>query len=112
LRRLEANVPEFSLNAWVRPLVAEPNGEGLRLLCPSPFHRERIRDRFLPGIARCVEEETGRSIPIELGVARRGPAPPPERTRRPEPSEGGPPQGESRANPRVHGRLLLIRSRP
>ncbi len=55
LRRLEANVPEFTLDAWVRPLVAEPNGEGLRLLCPSPFHRERIRDRFLPGIARCVE---------------------------------------------------------
>jgi len=68
LRRLEANVPEFSLDAWVRPLVVEPNGEGLRLLCPSPFHRERIRDRFLPGIARCVEEETGRSLPIELGV--------------------------------------------
>jgi chromosomal replication initiator protein len=94
LRRLEANVPEFSLDAWVRPLVAEPNGEGLRLLCPSPFHRERIRDRFLPGIARCVEEETGRSLPIELGVARHRPEP--ERTRRPEPPAqptpgGGPP---------------------
>ena len=94
LRRLEANVPEFSLDAWVRPLVAEPNGEGLRLLCPSPFHRERIRDRFLPGIARCVEEETGRSLPIELGVARRRLEP--ERTRSPEPPAqpapgGGPP---------------------
>ncbi|MBW1685758.1 MAG: chromosomal replication initiator protein DnaA [Deltaproteobacteria bacterium] len=94
MRRLEANVPEFSLDAWVRPLVVEPNGEGLRLLCPSPFHRERIRDRFLPGIARCVEEETGRSLPIELGVARRRPEP--ERTRRPEPPAqptpcGGPP---------------------
>ena len=85
LRRLEANVPEFTLAAWVRPLVAEPNGEGLLLLCPSPFHRERIRDRFLPGIARCVEEETGRSLPIELGVARRRPEP--EQTRRLEPPE-------------------------
>ena len=68
LRRLEANMPEFTLDAWVRPLVVEANGEGLRLLCPSPFHRERVRDRFLPGIARCVEEETGRS-PLPRGAA-------------------------------------------
>jgi chromosomal replication initiator protein len=66
LRRLGTDTPDFTLDAWVRPLIVEEHGDGLRLLCPSPFHRDRIRDRFLPRIARCVEEETGRALPIEL----------------------------------------------
>ena len=47
LRRLGSELPAFTLEAWLRPLVAESCGEGVRLLCPTPFHRERIRDRFL-----------------------------------------------------------------
>jgi len=98
-------MPEFTLDAWLRPLAVEANGEGLRLLCPSPFHRERIRDRFLPGIARCVEEEAGRSLPIDLGVARPGPEPP--ASAEPPAACGGPassgsasPRGASGASPR------------
>jgi chromosomal replication initiator protein len=72
LRRLGADMPAFTLDAWVRSLGAEEHERGLRLLCPTPFHRERIRQRFLPQIARRVEEEAGRAIPIELDLAAPG----------------------------------------
>ncbi len=75
LRRLGSELPAFTLEAWVRPLVAESCGEGVRLLCPTPFHRERIRDRFLGRIARCAEQETGRAVALELAV--RAPMPQP-----------------------------------
>ncbi len=68
LRRLGTEVPAFTLEAWLRPLVAESCGEGIRLLCPTPFHRERIRDRFLGRIARCAEQESGRPVALELAL--------------------------------------------
>lgn len=71
LRRLGADTPAFSLDAWVRPLVVEQHGAGLRLVCPSPFHRERVRERFLAGIERCVAEEAGRALHVELAVGER-----------------------------------------
>jgi chromosomal replication initiator protein len=81
LRRLGSDTPAFSLDAWVRPLAVEQHARGLRLVCPSPFHRERVRERFLAGIERCVAEEAGRALHVELAVGRRrapsGPAKPP-----------------------------------
>jgi chromosomal replication initiator protein len=71
LRRLEAELPAYAHEAWVQPLSVEGNGEGLRLLCPSPFHRDRIRDRFLALIHRAAAEEAGRPVGIALEVARR-----------------------------------------
>ncbi|UCE84741.1 MAG: chromosomal replication initiator protein DnaA [Deltaproteobacteria bacterium] len=68
LRRLGAELPDFVLESWVRPLAVEPNGTGLRLLCPSAFHRDRIRERYLAPIARCAAEETGRAVNVSLGV--------------------------------------------
>jgi chromosomal replication initiator protein len=73
LRRLEARLPAYAHEAWVQPLSAERNGEGLRLVCPSPFHRDRIRDRFLALIHRAAAEEAGRPVGIALEVARRRP---------------------------------------
>jgi len=70
LRRLGADSPAFSLDAWVRPLSVVEHEGGLRLLCPSAFHRERVRERFLAHIERCVEQEAGQRLPIELGVGK------------------------------------------
>ncbi|MDJ0852300.1 MAG: chromosomal replication initiator protein DnaA [Myxococcota bacterium] len=69
LRRLGTDTPSFALNAWLRPLAVEQDGSVLRLLCPTSFHRERVRERFLPHIARSVAEEAGREVDIELCVA-------------------------------------------
>jgi chromosomal replication initiator protein len=96
LRRLGTEMPEFTLDAWVRPLAVEEHGEGLRLVCPTPFHRERIRGRFLPCIARCVEQEAGRPLTLELVVA------PPQRApqQRDVSRAGGASEATQRAQPR------------
>jgi chromosomal replication initiator protein len=80
---------DFTLDAWLRPLAAEHRGEVLRLLCPSPFHRERVRRRFLPRIARAVEEEAGRSLSVELDVAS-APARLPQTAAAPAPTQTAP----------------------
>jgi len=71
LRRLGDDLSASALDAWVRPLGVERHGEGLRLLCATPFHRERVRQRFLPAIARRVEEQAGHCMAIELALAAR-----------------------------------------
>jgi chromosomal replication initiator protein len=68
LRRLGAELPVFAVDAWLRPLVAEPAGGGLRLRCPTPFHRDRVRERYLPAIRRCLAEERGGEVPVELAL--------------------------------------------
>jgi chromosomal replication initiator protein len=80
--RLGVVMPAFTLDAWVRPLIAEESDDGLRLLCPSQFHRDRLRDRFLGRISECAAEEVGRPVKVELAVndaarANAAPASPP-----------------------------------
>ncbi len=69
LRRLGQDIPAFTLDAWVRCLGVEGEKDRLLLLCPTPFHRERVRERFLGRIETAVEAETGRAHAIELGLA-------------------------------------------
>jgi len=84
LSRLGAELGHFALEAWLEPLEAEPLGEGLRLLCPSPFHRDRIRDRFLRHIEAGAEAEAGRRVPITLEIGSRT-----------DPRPGSPPAGST-----------------
>jgi chromosomal replication initiator protein len=67
LRRLRAELPAFAVEAWADPLVAEPDPEGIRLLCPSPFHRDRVA-RYLDPIRRCLEAQAGRPVGVVLSV--------------------------------------------
>ncbi len=80
LRRLEAAVPAGFLNGWVRPMVVEPRADGLRLLCATPFHRDRVQGRYLEAIERCIAQEAGRRVRISVEIAtppsEAGPAPP------------------------------------
>lgn len=78
LRRLGAQVPPFAVEAWLAPLVPETRGEGLVLVCPTPFHRDRVRDRYLPRIAASAAEVAGRPIEVRLGIAERRGRPRPE----------------------------------
>ncbi len=68
LRRLASELPPIAFEAWLRPLAAEPDGDGLRLLCPSPFHRDRVRERYLAKIVECAAREGGRRVPVSLDV--------------------------------------------
>jgi chromosomal replication initiator protein len=76
LRRLGSDLPAFALEAWLRPLALEAEGDGLRLLCPTPFHMERIRERFLARIAGLLAELAGRELSVSLAVAGAGAARP------------------------------------
>lgn len=75
LRRLQSEIPSFSFEAWLAPLEARSEGRDLLLLCPSSFHRERIRDHYLPHIDACLRQEMGGDShaqwTIELGVKAR-----------------------------------------
>ncbi len=72
LRRLGGDLPAFALEAWLRPLALEAEGDALRLLCPTPFHMERVRERFLARIAGLLSELVGRELVVSLAVAGAG----------------------------------------
>jgi len=79
LRRLAGDLPAFALEAWLRPLALEAEGDALRLLCPTPFHLERVRERFLARIAGLLSELAGRELVVSLAVAGAGAGQPRER---------------------------------
>lgn len=73
LHRLAAELPDFALKAWIVPLDVRVEGDRLRLVCPTAFHRDRVRERYLEPIARCAEAVAGR--PVEVHVAASPPLP-------------------------------------
>jgi chromosomal replication initiator protein len=69
-------MPPFALEAWIGPLVPRactPTEDGsdtrLTLGCPTAFHRDRVRERFLPEIERCAALEAGAPVAVDLVVA-------------------------------------------
>ena len=68
LHRLQNEVPAFSYETWLQPLEPRSEDKGLLLVCPSTFHRERIRRHFLPRIDACLQAETGGPVEIALAV--------------------------------------------
>lgn len=73
LRRLRAEIPAFAYEAWISPLASEPRDGVFVVLCPSSFHRDRVRDHFLPRIGECLRQELGHAASVELCVSpRRG----------------------------------------
>ena len=73
LRRLEADMASFALEAWIRPLDVRVEEGRLQLRCPTAFHRDRVRDQLLERVVKAAEAEAGRAIfcekPISLDVA-------------------------------------------
>ncbi|MEB2344645.1 MAG: DnaA/Hda family protein [Deltaproteobacteria bacterium] len=70
LARLRAETPSqaAALEAWLEPLAACEAGGGLRLACPSAFHLERVRERYLARIERHAREAAGAPIAVALVV--------------------------------------------
>jgi chromosomal replication initiator protein len=69
LRRLQAELPAFALEAWILPLEVCDTPRALELRAPSAFHRDRIAARYLPCIRRALEAECGSARPVELALA-------------------------------------------
>lgn len=69
LRRIQSELPAYSIEAWLLPLVPEAGDKGeLQLLCPTGFHRDRVRERFLGSITACLRQEVGPDAAVALGV--------------------------------------------
>ena len=68
LRRLGRELSPFALEAWIGPLSLESADGGLRLVCPSAFHCERVRERYLERIVAHVAQEGGRAVAVTLAV--------------------------------------------
>ena len=69
LRRLGSELPSVSFEAWIRPLAAREEPGRLLLLAPTPFHRERVRSRFLPLLASLACELGGRALEVSIEIA-------------------------------------------
>jgi chromosomal replication initiator protein len=68
LRRLGILLPAYAFDAWVRPLRPELREQTLVLRCPSAFHRDRVRERYLARIRDCVRDETGDATAVDLAL--------------------------------------------
>jgi len=88
LRRLRAETAPVALEAWLQPLHARPASDGLVLVAPTAFHRERVRSRFGDRIRTLAEEAAGRAIPVTFELAEAAEAAPeaPPRPARHEPA--------------------------
>jgi len=96
VRRLGTELPIYTLAAWIEPLSVAPDGHGIRLECPSALHRDRVRDRLLPLIERCVAAEAGLPVPVTLSIsAPAAPNPAPDAAAlAPRPTAPAPPPGK------------------
>ena len=76
LNCLEQELPAQQFKTWILPLRAEELGgedvAGLRLVAPSNFHRQWLRDRYLRRIEELGEEFFGGTPNIEVGLAPAG----------------------------------------
>ena len=74
LHRLQQEVPAFTFETWLQPLEPRRVDAGLLLVCPSPFHQERIQRHFLARIDACLRAENGAGVEIVLGLTQDGSA--------------------------------------
>ncbi len=68
LRRLHTEMPDYALDAWVRPLRACVEPDRVRLFAPSTFHQRRVETRFLALIERCFCAELGTPVRAQVVV--------------------------------------------
>ena len=97
VRRLRLELPPFICEAFIENLAAVPDGDGVRVLCPTAFHRDRVRSHYLASIRDCLTSEVGRSVVIEVAVGTDATAAPAD-TRRPVAASPAEPP-ETRATP-------------
>jgi chromosomal replication initiator protein len=67
-RRLRLELPSFICDAFIENLTVEASSTGLRISCPTAFHRDRVRDHYMSSIVDCLAAETGHRVPVEIGV--------------------------------------------
>ncbi len=73
LRRLQEELPAFAFDAWIAPLaLGETRNEHVVLLCPTSFHRDRVRKTLRSLITAAFADELGRPASVEFDIGRGG----------------------------------------
>lgn len=69
LRRLSQKLPAFTFEAWIAPLTLHDDGlDRVIVLCPTPFHRDRVRNSLREPITDAIRDELGRRSTIDFDV--------------------------------------------
>jgi chromosomal replication initiator protein len=103
LCQLQSELSEFSLEAWIRPLAIREEGDRLRLLAPSPFHKRRVEARFLSRIRELAASRAGR--PVDVAVELLSPERKPSRQ---QPAERSPAVRLEEARPACWPRQAVL----
>lgn len=63
--RLQNELPAQQFNTWIRPLQAEKNDQGIKLLAPNRFVLDWVSDKFLSRITELLGElSEGEPVPL------------------------------------------------
>jgi len=57
------------MEVWIQPLAVRRDAEALHLACPSAFHLERVRTRYLAAIEAAAAAEAGKPVVVRLEIA-------------------------------------------
>ncbi len=72
LRRLRTEMPDFAIEAWILPLsIREDFTDGhrvLHLIAPNPFHRDRVRNRFIQTLTEAATAVAKQHVHVRIGV--------------------------------------------
>jgi len=66
--RLQEDIPAAKFDAWIRPIRAEANGEGLTLNVPSRFFLDGLKNHYERDIVRLVKQEYGDHVAVRFAV--------------------------------------------
>ncbi|MDQ7011490.1 MAG: chromosomal replication initiator protein DnaA [Mariprofundaceae bacterium] len=66
--RLQGNIPAAKFDAWIRPIRAEANGEGLTLNVPSRFFLDGLKNHYEQDIIELVKQEYGDHVTVRFAV--------------------------------------------
>ena len=69
LSRFEQELSKQQYNTWIKPLVAEVNGNELRLVAPNRFVLQWVKDRFNKNIEQFARELHLDNIQIDFVIA-------------------------------------------
>jgi chromosomal replication initiator protein len=69
LSRFEQELSKQQYNTWIKPLVAEVNGNVLRLVAPNRFVLQWVKDRFNKNIEQFARELHLDNIQIDFVIA-------------------------------------------
>ena len=76
LRRFEKELSTQQFNTWIKPLIAEIEGNVVRLVAPNRFVMQWVKERFLKKIDLFATESDLDGVQIELVLSESDPKTP------------------------------------